>query len=285
MNQQPRPDEERITDLLENIQPKPSDQFYKRMSNAPWTDSAPKENRMPTTRLSPSHVRLLAVAAAIALAVALFVAVPPLRTLAQEFLSQFFVPAASSTIVTTLDVIEPTPVADAQVWQPESVEAVQAQADFVIRTPAFVPQGYVFEGANYGAEYRLSSLNYRLGAADQLGRNLVIHQFPVGADEPMTVGADAQITPVEINGVTGEYVQGGWDVTNSTQSGSQVQIESTWNPDIEMHLLNWQVDGMNYQILFQAAYIPHPAYFNGGAPDQPGYLTLDDLVKIAESLG
>lgn len=280
-----RPNEERITEMLENIQPKPSDQFYKRMSNAPWTQSTQqKEPRMNTTRLPSSQVRLLAAAAAIALVIAAFIAVPPLRTLAQEFFSQFFAPAASNTLTHNLEVIQPTPIANAQFWQPDTIASVQAQASFDVKTPGFVPEGYTLEGATYSADYHLVSQYFVMGATDQLRRNLVIHQYPAGADEPTTIGADAKITPVQINGVTGEYVQGGWDVTSSTETGSQVQIQTTWNPDIQMHFLRWQVDGMNYEILFQAAYIPNPAYFSGGAPDQPGYLTLDDLVKVAESI-
>jgi hypothetical protein len=51
-----------------------------------------------------------------------------------------------------------------------------------------------------------------------------------------------------------------------------------------MHYLAWERDGISYPVLWQAAGIPYPEYYGDGAPDEAGYLGLEDIIRIAASI-
>jgi hypothetical protein len=262
----------------------PSRRLDERMAHAPWQQ--PDQQTGLRSRLR--NLRPLALPLAAVILLALIWLTPPLRGLAQAIINGLFFQAApSSSITFTVPAtIQPTPIAAAQVWHPESIEAAQAKAGFRVKRPAQLPPGYQFVGADYGANYQMVSQSYALGSGDTVGRNLVIHQYSARLVTPTTIGANANIEIMRIGALTGEYIKGWWDVPKpqaTSESPNQV-MESTWNPNLEMHFLRWQDGDMAYEILFQATMIPHPAFDKGGAPDLLGYLTRAELIALAASL-
>ncbi len=291
-----KPDEQQIAQMLSDLPPEPSADFHKRMKNAPWNQ--PKGTNRPSIHYRFPR-QLLTIAAALLL-ISIFILVTPLRSLAQEVWQEFF--SRQSDDIWTAEYRPsglPTPTLSPEVIQatlqasPPEIADIEAQVGFDVLEPAYLPPGYILRDV-YASDGRYTSegtpsvmLSYGLADDDDpLFRNLVIMQTVSHAGSPIPVGASADVQEVPIGTVTGQYVQGGWQtvgVIEDDQTG-QKYIDSEWNNDIEMHRLIWQMNGFTYEVLFQAAYMPHPAYYDSGASDQPGYLTLDDLVTIAESL-
>ena len=88
----------------------------------------------------------------------------------------------------------------------------------------------------------------------------------------------------------GEYVQGNWEaqdqtVIHQTEAGQRtVEFQQVWDANAQMYHLFWERDGVRHELMFQAAYIPHPAYYADGEPTEAGYLTLHDMLAIAASM-
>lgn len=263
-----------IEKLLNHIQPKPSNRLHEKMQNAPWNH---KSQAYPVKQLIAAAVVILVVGAALSLT--------PLGALTQDLITRFFIVQDTNTRTDEVErPIEPTTVADAPVWEPLSLADAQAQADFVI-TPPQPPATYVFDGAEVYNNGRTVMLSYRAPNDTSVGRNLVFFQYPANESEPREIGADAVVRQVTINGVPGEYTSGWWAITDENVQGiengqAQIELESEWDNDFGLHYLTW-IDGQyGYQIMWQESWKPEFM----GQPDLPGYLSLDDLVAMAETV-
>jgi hypothetical protein len=206
----------------------------------------------------------------------------PLGTIAQEIFGGLFEPSTtdSKTLPSRAE-IAPTPSSNAIVWQPQEITEVQSQAPYNVPVPNVIPAGYEFDSADYDASTQMTSLYYTLSGANPLYRNLVIKVYPEGSFGADEVGASATIETVSVNGIEGQFVQGAWETVATDDDGQAV---IAWNSGLGLHRVKWVQDNLVYEVLFQAAYLPHPAYFEGGAPEQAGYLTQSDLIAIAESI-
>jgi hypothetical protein len=181
----------------------------------------------------------LTAVAALLIVAAVTLAVPPLRSFAQELLDVLFNRAASDTEVFETPVViqlQATPTV-LQVEQPSlTVEQVEAQSGFDVLVPAYVPPGYLLEDVYYDGLGKLVSQFY---IREGVGLNIV--QMKAEDAEPMEVGATAEIIDVQIGDVTGQYVEGGWALS-STSDGETVQFEGReWDSDYPFSQLRWQV--------------------------------------------
>lgn len=281
-----KPTTEQIETLLTHITDKPSERFYEKMENAPWNTAANEQSARPTTR--PNY-RATAAVAIVALMTAglLFT---PLGAAAQELLSRFFTPLPTNTQTSTITINpQPTAIAEAPVYIPQSLAQVQAQVGFDIPLPRALPPFYnTLDAQLVGDGVMVSFRN----DSDTVGRNLVMQIHPLGDDPDhfdFEVGANAQIETVQIGNVTGEYVRGYWatdeapTVVGENAEGQVVELEQSWNNDLGFQFLKWQADGFNYQIMFQeTGYSMIEGYQSD--PDAAGWLDMDDLVAIARSL-
>lgn len=278
-----RIEEQEIEQLLSNIQPEPGAAFHNRMANAPWKQAN-------TQHVSFWSRKLVSIAAGLLLVMAVFWTASPLHTLAQEIINVFFSPIASETQTDTyVAPVGPTPSAPVTEWQPNSIESVEAQAGFIVKRPTVLPDGYVFDGAQYYADGQAVIHNYFFEPLNGLARNLIIYQYPISADTGFAVGQDTVIETVQIGDLQGEYVVGWWDMVDETiitqnDTEKTVELETTWNANLAFSTLRWQDGNMIYEMMFQAAVNSPEAYQNGGAPDKPGYLDRDMLITIAQGL-
>jgi hypothetical protein len=271
-----------IKQTLQAMRPEPSDKLQARMCHAPWQSS-------PTSQ--PTLQRGLWVATLATLVFAGLMLFTPLGTWAQEVISRFFNVSDSNTQRYTVERPVTTPMADALVWQAQAIQDAQAQADFTLAIPD-VPAPYAFDGADVYNNGKTVMLTYRIMEGDALGRNLVLIQMPESEWEPREVGADAVIEAVTANGLPAEYTKGFWRVVNQTMGATtadgqqEVAVETVWDDDFGLHFLEWANGDMVYQLMWQET-----PRFNEvgrandiGRTDAIGYLTLDDLVTIAESV-
>ena len=227
-----------------------------------------KEKPMQTQYRNNQFIRLLTYAAAAAvMLVVLTLTVPPLRALAQEVLDSLFNRAPADNLVFETPIVvdlRPTPVSQAVYATPGTLAEVQAQVDFTIKSPAYLPEGYEFYSASVDGP-GLVTLSY---VRD--GYMLNISQSRVTDAREFEVGATADVQVVEITGVSAEYVEGFW-VADMESTGDQVEIQGRiWNGAGNYQQMRWQQDGI--------VYWTHSAI--GSGTDLP----LDEWIAVAESL-
>jgi hypothetical protein len=177
-------------------------------------------------------------------------AVPPLRTFAQDVI-EFFIPAQADTRSTEIFVGgQPSEATD----QPSGdLQTVIAQVPFTVYTPTNLPAGYQISDA----EYTYGAVFITLTCVEPWA--IMISQRPL--DESLgslsqEVGASAVIESVDINGITGEYVHGGWDIVppanldelRQTPHPQGVAVESVWNNDLPWGRMAWSADGFAFEI-------------------------------------
>ncbi len=228
--------------LADRIQPdanfKASLEQHLRVSHSTLTRSNEGQSKM-TYRFS-NLGRFIAAAAALLIVVTLTLAVPPLRSFAQEMLDLLFNRAASDNEVFETPVVvqlQTTPTVTFHEPRPAlTVEQVEAQAGFDVLVPAYVPAGYELQDVYYDEGGKLVSQFYMRNG---LGFNLV--QMQAQSAEPLEVGASAEIIEVTIGDVVGQYVEGNWTVT-STRDGDTVTFAGqTWDSDFPFSQMRWQV--------------------------------------------
>jgi hypothetical protein len=212
---------------------------------------------------------LAAVAAVLALVIFTTLTVPPLRTLAQEVLNVLFQRTETNTVPFETPVVmdvRPTPIALVTEAAPagELLAEAIAQAGFVVKQPAYVPEGYVLTHAGYDSVANHVSLFYARN-----GIGLVIVQIPADSAEPLDVGATAEITSVTVNGATGQYVEGGWKVNPEVSGDTMTLTEKVWDADFPFQQLRWHEGDMVYWMMSVAG--------------QHSDLTLDEWTQIGES--
>lgn len=251
-NDHPQSDEAKIETMLKNFRPQPGPRFYRRMESAPWNkaDLQQRDGRRALLRnrrvlLTMTFVMLAMVAAA------LFS--PALRTMAQQIMF-FFLPATSDNLAVQVTV--PSFADSGYQTSPENfkleLSVVEELADYPVKQINRLPEGLVFSGAHYDPFLRAVTLRYA-GA----GRTLLLNQRPIGdIEEYGSIGASAPVEPVQVRGVSGEYVTGGWRIAAGDEvnlmtatPGTQVTVAVDWDPNLPQQNLRWQENGMVYYIV------------------------------------
>jgi len=224
----------------------------------------------PRFAIPVSRARRITVAAALLLGTFLSVwTVPSLRIIAQQVLNSLFNQAASDTHIfsydNTLPIISSTPIS-------KTFSEAQSIVQFRIYEPKGVPAAFgqpeiTADATEVNFEYTLPG-RY-LSISEQLNTN--------GWQINGLIGASAKIIKVDIDGIAGEYVEGGWMsiTTSPTPEQSRIGTEvGVWRFDIPTRKLRWQ-DG---QVLYEIAE-------RGGSPDiRDEYVSMSDMIAIAKSL-
>jgi hypothetical protein len=279
------PSEEQIISYLEAFQPQPSEEFYQRMESAPWrtTDEVHSYtiNLMDwLTGLGNSlHIPGMRVALASTLLLLVIILVtlasPKLQAVAQQIL-QFIVPAPTDELTLQVTVHpsgtqEPLNIAERYPLTPAQAEDLSG---YPLRVISLVPDGVTLTGAQYYPNLRAVTMRYA-GA----GQTLLFTQRPVGEiKEFATVGASAPVEVVNVRGVQGEFVTGGWIVTDTNDRiqataapGTQISLGVYWDPTLPQRILRWQEGNMLYEILSTKT-------AHGVTLDK------DELIRLAESI-
>lgn len=199
-------------------------------------------------------IRRTALAAlALTMAFSLLAFTPQGRALAQGIL-QFFTRAETDTLPTqpTYETISESP-------RVLNAAAAEGQAGFDVLEPAFLPEGFAFQGASYTAE--INTVIQQFGYAPEDIR-LSVQQQPFttlkDCDLCGLVGATAPVEIVRVRNVTGEYVEGVWELTDAGP---------VWRNDPYLKTLRWQEEGMAFEMIFMGM-----------------ELSKADLLVIAESM-
>jgi hypothetical protein len=156
------------------------------------------------------------------------------------------------------------------------VNEVESLAGFDVLEPAWLPPVLFFEGAAFEPRewdrpkntvkisYYFSSEKLGPGLASN---GIVITQQPLDSLEGCTlgtgclVGAGAEVEPVQIGGLPGEYLIGVWQADNA---GNWIWVHEPY-----LQRVRWQNRDMAFEILYM------------GPPEE---ITKTDLIAIAESM-
>lgn len=192
---------------------------------------------------------------------------PQGRAFAQNIL-QFFVRADQDRY--PLQAWQMTPPAQTSTESPfkYSVQEAESLAGYDVLSPVEIPFGRVFVGASYDEKYHIVAQAFGQ-SADSL--EVSLWQQPLEYYQPCgdisqpcdnmlgsnLAGASADIQTVQIGDLTGEYVEGVWNLTDNGP---------VWEPTPFLKTLRWKNDTMIFELV--------------GGIDQ----TRDDLVKLAESI-
>ncbi len=256
------PNQEELEELLRKVRPDPSQRFYENINNQPWNSS-----RQPTLWNWLNQPRLVVVIALVmVMGLSLILAAPALDVLASR-IAQFFTSADSETVDIELPLYNYT---ESEIYPLKSITEAERLTGFDIKTPSKLPNEFMFTGAVYNPLRQSVTLNYESGD----GSILRISQRPAGL-EYQSISVNAKVERVQIGKVIGEYVTGGWRVSQPKENSVEVTVtlQATWDPYANIHFLRWQEEDILFEILF-----------SGSGPDSP--LTLDklDLIEIAENL-
>ncbi len=239
MNDQFRRNEAALLRLFKRAHMHPSQRFYEQMARAPWI--------VHSSRANARHFVPLTLAAATFAVVAVLLLATPFRSLAQQVL-HFFTQAETDTVDNVI-FVEPTLVAPA-LADLTDIERASAVAGFAIRLPQDLPAGLqiIAAGVNPGSV----SVTY----SD--GQTTLSFSQGIKAESSFYVGAGAEVDAVLVDGVTGEYVRGGW---RQTDDGL------VWDNTLPDSLLLWEKNSIRYGLLVGAREIPR-----------------ETLIRIADSL-
>ncbi len=253
--QAPKPDEEQIIAWLNQIQPVPSARYHQKMASAPWERSqqvAQKGWRFTRFAHPTTAFRLVGLTAGILiLLVAAFIFEPNLRAVAQR-IAQYFLPAENDQVTFIPSQVSPIDGDAITAYFPLSLDVAQKLAGIELKSLPETRLGVDFQGAHY--DPHLQSVTLRYANEDFI---LLISQRPVSPiEEYASIGASAPLETVNVRGVTGEYVAGGWrliietgvpDQDTRPLEGSELSIR--WDPLLPQRILRWQEDYIIYEIL------------------------------------
>jgi hypothetical protein len=212
-------------------------------------------------------LRLAFTTLTVAILLALTFLTPQGRAFAQNIL-QFFVRADQDRY--PLQAWQMTPPVQTSTESPfkYSVQEAETLAGYDVLSPVEIPFDRVFVGASYDEKYHIVAQAFGQ-SADSLEFSL--WQQPLEYYQPCgdisqpcdnmlgsnLAGASADIQTVQIGDLTGEYVEGVWNLTDNGP---------VWEPTPFLKTLRWKNDTMIFELV--------------GGIDQ----TRDDLVKLAESI-
>ena len=149
-----------------------------------------------------------------------------------------------------------------------SVQEAESLAGYDVLSPVDEPSGMVFVGASYDEKYHIAAQAFGQSAEYielSLWQQPLEYYQPCGdISQPCDnmlggnlAGNSADIQTVQIGDLTGEYVEGVWNLTDNGP---------VWEPTPFLKTLRWKNDTMIFELV--------------GGIDQ----TRDDLVKLAESI-
>lgn len=235
----PEPADEKLENLIRQLRPMPSKEFYQRLENAPWR----KRSRHAWYRRWGFAVTLVCFVILAGLMV-----IPPFRAMARNWIN-YFLPGTQDQLELSIDQLD-----HQQLFQyaspdnfPNSVDQIASLAGFTVSQPKSLPPGMELIGCRYESGTQTIVMLYR-GA----GYNLFLSQRPIAAgQEYFTIGASALVEPIWIGEIQGEYVSGGW-ISQSNQTSPETQASAElhvhWDNSLPQHTLRWQFQDFAYQL-------------------------------------
>ena len=195
--------------------------------------------------------RMALAALALILIVALLALTPQGRALAQTILQLFTRADQDRYPLQAWQMTPPAPASPESLFQLSFQEA-ETQAGFDTLGPVEPPAGMIFLGASYDSQHQIVAQTFGHGPESF---ELTLWQQPLEQHQSCgdisnycdnitggdLVGASAQVETVQIGAVTGEYVEGVWNLTDNGP---------VWEPTPYLKTLRWQTDEMVFVLTY-----------------------------------
>lgn len=123
-----------------------------------------------------------------------------------------------------------------KMWDACSMDKLRAPLKFKVMDFGWVPDGFRW----FGGESRAESAQL-LYAAEYNERVLFLTQAPADSADEFRIGSSAEVTPVRLDGVTGEYVRGSFEYTAEDP-------EAVWNAESNIQTLRWVREKTRFQL-------------------------------------
>jgi hypothetical protein len=215
----------------------------------------------------------------LAVTIASILMVPSLQTTAREALNYWrktediqSVPAPTISAPLAPEVV-PAIVDEVEQGMKSTQQTLSPlQEDFVIKLPSRLPEGYQLNRVEIGqwgnAWVDLSDWDH--------GNMLTLQIQPSHQVEGTLLGPADKVVRMEFGGLMAEYVRGGWALNHSISGQMKpAQAEKlTWIDDSSYRKLRWNDGNLNYYLVSTG----------DRNPGDPGYLGMNDLAQIAESM-
>ncbi len=246
------PTELMLASMLGQFQPLPTARFYSNIQNTPWMtkDSNVRISSIARTKPFPRLIWGLVVVMLILVFISISF-IPSINAIARQIIFSF-ISAPSNQLE-----IQVTSSSPADLYHfsnpdnfPLSIIDAQKQANYEIKQLQVLPEGLVFIGARYDANYEAVTILYQ---ADDY--KLFLTQRLIGNGEDVfSIGADAEVNLVMIGNYHGEFVFGGWKAistqspSDTTTPESQTEISAIWDNTLPQNTLRWQAEGHAYEV-------------------------------------
>jgi len=262
-----------VARVLEQFDPQPSARFHQRMQSQPWMEETMTTPTHVTPKRTPNR-RWIPAAGLLAMMVfaGLVVVTPPLRAVAQDMLDLFVRAPKEELTVAELEVNVPP----LEAWQDGlSIVEAEQRAGFKLWTPSVVPEKHHFNQATYVPSEEMVTSLYVAADAPVVDpgqySQLVLAQQPAlraaSGSSRFPVGVSAPIETVQVDGVSGQYVEGAW-------CGADPDPETPlqWCGSSSARTLRWQRD----EWMFTLAALD----INSSLPS----LTREQMIEVAANL-
>jgi len=148
---------------------------------------------------------------------------------------------------------------------------------FNVQAPVYLPPGVEFKGARLGSG---DIIVFQYEALDRIGGDPIAQIYISQHTElpALLVGMDATIEQVEIEGRSGEYVEGDWVLSGAGSDEQTTSVERGqwhWDPSAPTARLRWREGRVIIAIHYKS--LPVSDYTQG-------VFTRDDLITIAENM-
>ncbi len=266
------PDINQIEEMLSHFSPQPTNRYYKKMQKAPWLDISQDHKNLFNSK---QPYQKLIWASVISLLVVVLVSAtffPSLRVIARQIIYTFISgPSDQLNIQVTL-----TNSGDLfNFAAPEnfslSINEVNQQAGFLVKEISSSFRDLKLVGARFDPSYNAAIILYQ---GDKY--KLFLSQRPVGINvDIFSIGPSAEVNLVNIGGIQGEFVVGGWKaistqtVPDTLTSGTQTNINAIWDNDLPQSTLRWQTNGYVYEL----------RTIGEGSPSQSVLITIANELK------
>lgn len=287
------PDENRMEELLEKIQPVPSENFHHKMKQAVWQT----KNLEAEIKRSSNHRVRFALAITVLVLVAGLLISPQGRAWAQEVL-QFFsrinaqtveIPEGQSKLIEEsanisydlplvplfIPTVSPEMAAVPGCGTPEEAQSypcrvalAESQLGFDLKELPATPENWKFDYLYFDAASKLAMINYIVDQNSPASGSFLLTQgvgdFPREfANTPWEAVPADKVEPVKVAGHDGEYVKGSF--------GTPADKSLAWS-DLYVHRLAWSDGARWYGITLWPS------------PTSPDRMSRDQLIDFAESL-
>lgn len=287
------PDENRMEELLEKIQPVPSESFHQKMKQAIWQT----ENLEAKMNNSSNHRVRFALAITVLLLVAGLIISPQGRAWAQEVF-QFFarinaqaveIPESHSKLMEEsanisydlplvplfMPTVSPEMAALPECGSPEKAQSygcrvalAESQLGFDLKELPATPKDWKFEFLSFDAASKQAMISYIVDQNSPASGSFLLTQgvgdFPTEfANMPWEAVPADKVEPVKVGGYDGEYVKGSF--------GTPADKTLVWS-DSYVHRLAWSDGARWYGItLWPSLTVPH-------------LIDREQLIELAETL-